>query len=254
MIAEWFSISSTSEILTTSFGTLVGRLVMAWGAGCIVAELALRSHPRQPEDTLPTTLILMAVLIAMATQIIGDNVARAFSLVGALSIVRFRIAVPSSRDIAFVLASVVIGMAIGAGQWSIGVAGLVVVGIATEIGNPWLRLGRFNPFAAPGVARITEPEGAHRANVSTGTAQMPDDKSWKLTIQTGLAAGDQPSLVLAELTNACRLLSYATIRRGSSLELCYLVQLRDDATIATTMKRLQELANIESVRWDNPDE
>jgi hypothetical protein len=37
-----------------------------------------------------STLVLLAILLAMVTQVIGNNVARAFSLVGALSIVRFR--------------------------------------------------------------------------------------------------------------------------------------------------------------------
>ena len=39
---------------------------------------------------LPGAYAGLAILIAMVTQVIGDNIARAFSLVGALSIVRFR--------------------------------------------------------------------------------------------------------------------------------------------------------------------
>src|SRR4026209_160607 len=51
----------------------------------------------------------------MSTQVIGDNIARAFGLVGALSIVRFRTVVEDTRDTAFVIFAVVVGMAIGAG-------------------------------------------------------------------------------------------------------------------------------------------
>ena len=50
----------------------------------------------------------------MVTQVIGDNVARAFSLVGALSIVRFRTVVRDTQDTAFVIFAVVVGMAVGA--------------------------------------------------------------------------------------------------------------------------------------------
>ncbi len=53
--------------------------------------------------TFPTTLVLLAALIAMVTQVIGDNVARAFSLVGALSVVRFRTVVKDTQDTAFVI-------------------------------------------------------------------------------------------------------------------------------------------------------
>ena len=36
-----------------------------------------------PNDSLVTTLALLTLLTAMSTQVIGDSVARAFSLVGA---------------------------------------------------------------------------------------------------------------------------------------------------------------------------
>jgi len=42
------------------------------------------------QATFLTTLVLLAAVTAMATQVIGDNVARAFSMVGVLSVVRFR--------------------------------------------------------------------------------------------------------------------------------------------------------------------
>jgi uncharacterized membrane protein YhiD involved in acid resistance len=61
------------------------------------------------------TLILMAVGIAAAMMIIGNNLARAFGLVGAVSIIRFRSALKSCRDMAFVLLIIVIGMACGLG-------------------------------------------------------------------------------------------------------------------------------------------
>ena len=51
--------------------------------------------------------MLLSILIAMVTQVIGDNIARAFSLVGALSIVRFRTVVRDTQDTAYVIFAVV---------------------------------------------------------------------------------------------------------------------------------------------------
>jgi len=73
------------------------------------------------------------VLIAMVTQVIGDNVARAFSLVGALSIVRFRTVVQDTKDTAFVIFAVIVGMAVGAGQYTVAVCGLAAVGAAAGL-------------------------------------------------------------------------------------------------------------------------
>lgn len=61
------------------------------------------------------TLIFLAVAITGAMMIIGNNLARAFGLVGAVSIIRFRSAVKSARDMAFVLFVIVMGMACGLG-------------------------------------------------------------------------------------------------------------------------------------------
>jgi len=59
------------------------------------------------------TLILMSVITSVIMIIIGSNIARAFSLVGALSIIRFRAAVKDTRDVAFIFLAMAIGMACG---------------------------------------------------------------------------------------------------------------------------------------------
>jgi len=59
------------------------------------------------------TVVLMTMVVSVIMLIIGSNIARAFSLVGALSIVRFRNAVKETRDVGFVFFAMAIGMACG---------------------------------------------------------------------------------------------------------------------------------------------
>ena len=59
------------------------------------------------------TLIIMSMVVGLIMLIIGSNIARAFSLVGALSIVRFRNAVKDSQDVGYVFFAMAIGMACG---------------------------------------------------------------------------------------------------------------------------------------------
>jgi uncharacterized membrane protein YhiD involved in acid resistance len=61
------------------------------------------------------TLFAMAVCTAVVMMIIGSNIARAFSLVGALSIIRFRTAVKDPRDTGYLFAAMVAGMGCGTG-------------------------------------------------------------------------------------------------------------------------------------------
>ena len=68
------------------------------------------------------TLIMMPAIVAAIVFLIGNNVARAFSLAGAFSLIRFRSAAGEPRDIAFVLFSLGVGLACGIGY--LGYAGL----------------------------------------------------------------------------------------------------------------------------------
>src|SRR5881392_2576958 len=113
------------------------RLLVALALGALVAWI-YRATRKSAEmsGSFPVTLVLLAILIAMVTQVIGDNIARAFSLVGALSIVRFRTVVRDTQDTAYVIFAVVVGMAVGAKDPWVAVVGVVVVGCAAAIMRP----------------------------------------------------------------------------------------------------------------------
>ena len=59
------------------------------------------------------TLVLFGVVVAFVMLIVGSNIARAFTMVGSLSVVRFRHAVKEARDVAFVFLVMAVGMACG---------------------------------------------------------------------------------------------------------------------------------------------
>src|SRR4051812_32356354 len=111
-------------------GLLAFRLAVALMLGCVVAGIYHLTRGKGNGSTgLLATLVLLTVLIVMVTLAIGDSIPRAFSLVGALSIVRFRTVVEDTRDTAFVIFAVVTGMAVGAGYLTVASAGLVAVGL-----------------------------------------------------------------------------------------------------------------------------
>jgi len=86
------------------------------------------------------TMFAMAVCTAVVMMIIGSNIARAFSLVGALSIIRFRTAVKDPRDTGYLFAAMIAGMGCGTGFYvaSISmtafVSALMLVLYATDYG------------------------------------------------------------------------------------------------------------------------
>ena len=75
------------------------------------------------------TLIIITMVTAIVIMVIGNNLARAFGLVGAMSIIRFRTVLKDTRDIAFVFYALAVGMAAGSGNHLIGVVGCGIIGL-----------------------------------------------------------------------------------------------------------------------------
>ncbi len=65
-----------------------------------------------PSSTI-RTIVFIGLIITLIMVIIGSNIARAFALVGAMSIVRFRNPLKDPKDLTYIFASIAIGMASG---------------------------------------------------------------------------------------------------------------------------------------------
>ena len=63
----------------------------------------------------------------MVIMIIGNNLARAFALVGALSIIRFRTVVKDTKDTAYIFWSLAAGMAAGTGSYFLAIIGTIII-------------------------------------------------------------------------------------------------------------------------------
>jgi uncharacterized membrane protein YhiD involved in acid resistance len=102
------------------------------------------------------TLVLNGMVVALVMMVIGSNIARAFSLVGALSIIRFRNAVRETRDVGFIFFTMAIGMAVGTKFYLLAVIGAVVISLVI------LLMTRFDWYARPmssQILRIQIPDG-----------------------------------------------------------------------------------------------
>ena len=201
------------------------RLLGALALGAAVAFVYRRTrHAGDVSPSFTTTLVLLAVLIAMVTQVIGDNVARAFSLVGALSIVRFRTVVRDTQDTAYVIFAVAVGMAIGASDIWVALCGLFVVGLAAVL----LRPGR-----------------------GAGTA----DATFLLQIRVSLGHDVEALLGLAldQHVLGRRLASIATARQGMAIEASYKAALRGERSADELLRALNRIEGVQGVSLQRLD-
>lgn len=73
------------------------------------------------------SLVMITMVTTIVMVVIGSNISVSLGMVGALSIIRFRTAVKDPRDTAFIFWSVVSGLACGTQNYTIVLAGSIVI-------------------------------------------------------------------------------------------------------------------------------
>lgn len=73
------------------------------------------------------SLVMITMITTIVMVVIGSNISVSLGMVGALSIIRFRTAVKDPRDTAFIFWGVVSGLACGTQNYTIVLAGSVVI-------------------------------------------------------------------------------------------------------------------------------
>lgn len=114
--------STTDAVQTVDVAKMLVATLTSFALSMVVGYVYRVTHqgPSYSQTTVHT-MVIMSVVVSLIMMIIGTNIARAFSLVGALSIIRFRNAVKESRDVAFYFLAMGVGMACGTGFGAIAI-------------------------------------------------------------------------------------------------------------------------------------
>ncbi len=122
-------------------GEIIVNIVVAFLLGLFVAWVYRATHRQLTVSfSFINTLVLLSMLMSLVMMVIGNNIARAFGLAGAMSIIRFRTVVKDTRDTAFVFYSLGTGMAAGTGNLRIALVGSLLIGLCIGILH-WTRHG-----------------------------------------------------------------------------------------------------------------
>jgi hypothetical protein len=120
--------SSTVDNTTLSLISAILTLGVSFALGGLISLTYIRTANKGSySQNFSLTLILVPTVIAIIILLIGSNVARAFSLAGAFSIIRFRSAPGDPKDIAYVLFTMAAGLACGVGFYGYAVLFTVVL-------------------------------------------------------------------------------------------------------------------------------
>jgi uncharacterized membrane protein YhiD involved in acid resistance len=158
------------------------------------------------------TLVLNGMVVAVIMLVVGSNIARAFALVGALSIIRFRNAVKETRDVGFIFFTMAIGMAIGTKFYLLAVIAAVVISLIIIL------MTRFNWYARKVVSQILK-------------VQVPNDAQFDRLFED----------LFVRYTTTSELISVDTVHNGLLTELTYSIGLKSEGKIQEFLSEIRRL-------------
>jgi uncharacterized membrane protein YhiD involved in acid resistance len=120
------ALQDNTDVFST--GDVVFSIILAFLLSLIIASVYKVTYKGVSyTQSYVHTLIMMSMIVAIIMLVIGSNIARAFSLVGALSIIRFRNAVKDTRDVGYIFFAMAIGMATGTRFYLLAVVATLII-------------------------------------------------------------------------------------------------------------------------------
>jgi len=195
-------ITSTGET-SLSVGTTILSMILALALGMVISIAYMISSRRNSavySTHFSVTLALLPCMVSVVILLVGTNIARAFSIAGIFSLVRFRSVPGDSRDISCVFFAMAVGLSVGMGFLTLAV--LVTLFLAVAMTALYL-----SGFAA----------------------QKAEAKELKITVPENMNFTGAFDDLLEKNTEKYSLDRIKTTNMGTLYELTYRVQMKKDA-------------------------
>ena len=121
---------TAGNVLNYSYYEMVINMLIAVILGFIITTVYRYTHKGLSySQSFSLTILFVTLIVAIVMMVIGSSLARAFALVGALSIIRFRTVVKDTKDTAYVFAGLAVGMAAGTSNYFLSVVGTLMISL-----------------------------------------------------------------------------------------------------------------------------
>lgn len=127
------SVSSTADVSISISNTLIS-VGVALILGLVISVAYMLITPkRERSGSFLMSIIILPTIVAVVILLIGGNLARAFSMAGIFTIVRFRSIPGDSKDISFVFLTMAVGLGVGLGYLTLAAVIAVIIGTAIVV-------------------------------------------------------------------------------------------------------------------------
>ena len=139
----------------TVFGAFITMLASILFGLAIAFTYYKTQEDASYQRSMAVTLVMLPVILSVIILFVGSNIARAFSLAGTLSIIRFRSAPGDPKDIGFIFFDIAAGLACGVGLIGYGALFVLVLCLVMFLTEAFKI---FERKSAPKILKITIPE------------------------------------------------------------------------------------------------
>ena len=204
---------------------LLASFLLAAVSGTIMSQLYQKTYRGSGyTQSMSQTIILLACIVSVIMIVIGSNIARAFSLVGALSIIRFRTAVKSTRDTAFIFLTLALGMAAGSRFYATGIVATLLFSVLILI--------------------------LHYADIG---GEKTSAQILKMRFPPNVDPEEAVKSVFSDFLESWNMLSVETVQQGALTEAVYQVQLKGKKDSTSFIEMLRTLNENEKIVLFHPD-
>ncbi len=124
------------EAIGMDIGATILCVLVAVVLGIIISiSYKIVTKGRSSSSSFILSLIIIPVIVTVVIMLVGNNVARAFSMAGAFTLVRFRSTPGDSKDITYVFLAMAVGLATGLGFLSFAAVIAVLVSLLIVVFN-----------------------------------------------------------------------------------------------------------------------
>lgn len=197
---------------TFSVTDVLLSLLLSFVLTSIVGVVYQKTHRHiSYSQSFVQTLVLVGMVISVIMLVVGSNIARAFALVGALSVIRFRNAVKETRDVGFLFLAMAIGMTCGTRFYVLAIAATALICVVL------LLMHRFDWFRADISRQVVK-------------VQLPAEETAETIEQ-----------ILAAHCSSFELISAESVRGGALTEYSYTTQVRPKVAPNELVNALREV-------------
>jgi uncharacterized membrane protein YhiD involved in acid resistance len=205
------ALQDTTEVFT-AYDVLL-TIVLSFVLSLLIGLVYRQTHRGVAySQSYVQTVVLMAMVVGVIMLVIGSNIARAFTLVGALSIVRFRNAVKETRDVGYIFFAMAVGMACGTRFYLLAVVATVAICAIL-----WA-MDRFNFFAKGAASQLLK-------------IRLPTDVPYATLFEA----------LFARYLHRYELVAMESVQAGTLLELVYSVEMRQGSDVQAFLRELAAL-------------